>query len=86
MVAPAIAWLAHESCDATDEMLISAAGRVARAYIAETPGVYRTAWTIEDISEQSAAVRNTDDPVIFAPVLWGQLDHPKYGFAMANKG
>ena len=52
MVAPAVAWLAHESCPITGEMVISAAGRVARAYVAETPGVYRPAWTIEDIAAQ----------------------------------
>jgi hypothetical protein len=86
MVAPAVAWLAHESCSITGEMLISAAGRVARAYVAETPGVYRPTWTIEDLAEQVDAVRNPDSPLIFPPVPWGQLDHLRYSFAMATRG
>src|SRR5271168_850829 len=37
-VAPAVAWLAHESCSITGEILVAVAGRVAKALIAETPG------------------------------------------------
>jgi NAD(P)-dependent dehydrogenase (short-subunit alcohol dehydrogenase family) len=85
MVAAAVGWLCHESCPITGELLISAAGRVARAYVAETPGVYRSAWTIEDMAEHIDAVRNTDAPVVFQPVPWGQLDHLRYSFAMAKK-
>ena len=40
LVAPAVGWLAHESCSITGEMLVAIAGRIARAYIAETAGVY----------------------------------------------
>jgi NAD(P)-dependent dehydrogenase (short-subunit alcohol dehydrogenase family) len=86
MVAPAVAWLAHESCTITGEMLISVAGRVARAYVCETPGVYRSTWTLEDLAEQINAVRNTDSPLIFPPVPWGQLDHLRYSFALATRG
>jgi NAD(P)-dependent dehydrogenase (short-subunit alcohol dehydrogenase family) len=84
MVAPAVGWLAHESCPITGEMLISAAGRVARAYVAETRGVYRANWTLEDVAAHSNAVRNTDHSVIFAPVPGGQLDHLRYSFAMTK--
>lgn len=85
MVAAAVGWLAHESCSVTGEMLISAAGRVARAYVAETHGVYRPEWSIEDIAANADAIRGTDTPVLFEPVPSGQLDHLKYGFAMASK-
>jgi NAD(P)-dependent dehydrogenase (short-subunit alcohol dehydrogenase family) len=78
MVAAAVGWLSHESCPITGEMLVSAAGRVARAYVAETPGIYRPEWTIEDIAAQADAIRNTDAPVIFQPVPWGQLEHLRY--------
>jgi NAD(P)-dependent dehydrogenase (short-subunit alcohol dehydrogenase family) len=84
MVAAAVGWLSHESCPITGEMLISAAGRVARAYVAETPGVYRPAWTIEDMAAQIDAVRNTQAPLVFPPVPWGQLDHLRYSFGMAR--
>ena len=86
MVAPAVGWLAHESCSITGEMLISAAGRVARAYVAESPGVYRPAWTIEDVAEQIDAIRSTDAPVSFQSVPSGHVDHLRYSFEMATRG
>lgn len=85
MVAAAVGWLSHESCSITGEMLVSAAGRVARAYVAETRGVYRPEWNIEDIAAQLDEIRNTDHTEIFDPVPSGQLDHLKYSFAMASK-
>jgi NAD(P)-dependent dehydrogenase (short-subunit alcohol dehydrogenase family) len=86
LVAPAVGWLAHESCPITGEMVVSAAGRVARAYVAETPGVYRSSWTIEDMAEQSDTFRRTDSPLVFSPVPWGQLEHLRYSFEMARRG
>jgi NAD(P)-dependent dehydrogenase (short-subunit alcohol dehydrogenase family) len=86
LVAPVVGWLAHESCSITGEMLISIAGRVAQAFIAETPGVYRPSWSIEQVGEQMNAVRNTSSPVIFPVVPHGHVDHIRYSFAMAAKG
>lgn len=57
-VAPAVGWLAHESCSVTGEMLISMAGRVARAYVVETEGVHRAHWTMEDIAREIGAARD----------------------------
>jgi NAD(P)-dependent dehydrogenase (short-subunit alcohol dehydrogenase family) len=85
LVAPAVGWLAHESCSITGEMLVSIAGRVAKAFIAETPGVYRPAWSIEQVAEQIAAIRNTDAPQVFAVVPSGHVDHIRYSFEMAKK-
>ncbi len=85
LVAPAVAWLAHESCEVSGEMLASAAGRVARAYAAETPGVYQPSWTVEQIGEQIDAIRNTDEPLIFPPVPTGHLDHLRFSFKMASE-
>jgi hypothetical protein len=59
---------------------------VARAFIAETPGVYQPSWTIEQVGEQLAAIRNTDNPLIFPAVPKGHVDHLLYSFAMARKG
>jgi NAD(P)-dependent dehydrogenase (short-subunit alcohol dehydrogenase family) len=84
MVAPTVGWLAHESCPITGEMLISAAGRVARAYVAETRGVYRASWTMEDVAAESDGIRNAKNAVTFAPVPAGQLDHLRYSFAMTK--
>jgi NAD(P)-dependent dehydrogenase (short-subunit alcohol dehydrogenase family) len=86
LVAPVVGWLAHESCWITGEMLISAAGRVARAFIAETPGTFRPSWTIEQVGEQIATVRNTASPLVFPAVPSGHIDHLRYSFAMADRG
>jgi NAD(P)-dependent dehydrogenase (short-subunit alcohol dehydrogenase family) len=86
LVAPVVGWLAHESCWITGEMLISAAGRVAKAFIAETPGTFRPSWTIEQVGEHIAAVRDTASPLVFPAVPSGHIDHLRYSFAMAAKG
>ena len=83
-VAPAVAWLAHEVCPMTGEMLISAAGRVARAYVVETPGVYKQEWTIDDLAQQADAIRKSDSPVEIHPVPRGFIDHLSYAFGMAK--
>ena len=85
LVAPAVAWLAHETCSITGEMLVSIAGRVARAFAVETPGVYRPSWTIEQVAEQIDAIRNPDQPWILSPVPSGHIDHIRRSFAMAAK-
>jgi short-subunit dehydrogenase len=86
LVAPAVAWLAHENCSISGEMLVAMGGRVARAYIAESEGVYRPSWTIEDMAAQIEAIRDAGRQVVFPPVPHGELDHLMYGFAMARKG
>jgi len=84
MVAPAVAYLSHESCAMSGEMLASAAGRVARPFTVESKGVYRPQWTIEDVAENISAIRSTDAPVEFPVVPTGHLDHLRYSFAMAK--
>jgi NAD(P)-dependent dehydrogenase (short-subunit alcohol dehydrogenase family) len=86
MVAPVVAWLAHETCSITGEMLISIAGRVARACIAESPGVYRESWSIEQVAEDMDAIRNTSVPFIPAVVPHGHVDHIRFSFEMAARG
>lgn len=75
LVAPVVGWLAHETCSITGEMLISIAGRVARAFIGETPGVCHSSWTVAEIGEQMDAIRNTDAPWILPVVPHGHADH-----------
>lgn len=86
LVAPVVGWLAHESCSITGEMLMSVAGRVARAFFAEAKGVYRPAWSIEDVAEQMAAIRNPADPFVASVVPSGHVDHLRYSFEMARRG
>jgi NAD(P)-dependent dehydrogenase (short-subunit alcohol dehydrogenase family) len=83
LVAPAVGWLAHETCSITGEVLIALAGRVARAVVTETPGVYRPSWSIEDVGEHIAAIRDASEPLVFPVVPDGHGDHIRYSFAMA---
>ena len=83
LVAPAVGWLAHESCSITGEVLIALAGRLARAFIAETPGVYRPTWTIDDVGEQLDAIRDDTAALVFPPVPDGHADHLRFSFGLA---
>lgn len=83
LVAPAVGWLAHESCSVSGEFFVAIAGRVARAFIAETPGVYQPSWSIEDIATNIDAIRDDTAPLVFAPVPDGHTDHIRYSFGLA---
>lgn len=83
LVAPVVGLLAHESCPITGEMLIAIAGRVARAVVAESPGVQRLSWTVEDVAEQLYAARDLSAPLVFPVVPHGHADHIRYSFESA---
>ena len=86
MVAPAVAWMCHQDCSISGEMLVAMGGRVARAFIAESPGVYHPSWTVEQVAEEIDAIRAAPQPLVFSPVPQGELDHLLYGFGMIGKG
>ena len=86
MVAPAVAWMCHQDCSISGEMLVAMGGRVARAFIAESPGVYHPSWTVEQVAQEIDAIRAAPEPLVFAPVPQGELDHLLYGFGMIGKG
>jgi NAD(P)-dependent dehydrogenase (short-subunit alcohol dehydrogenase family) len=86
MVAPVVAWLAHEDCTVSGEMLVAMGGRIARAYIAESPGLYRPEWSMEDVAGAIDTIRDRTTPEVFPPVPDGQLEHLLYGFGMIRKG
>jgi NAD(P)-dependent dehydrogenase (short-subunit alcohol dehydrogenase family) len=86
LVAPVVGWLAHESCSITGEMLVSVAGRVARALIAESEGVYRSSWTIDEVADEIDAIRDTSKLWMLPPVPSGFVDHLGRSFAMAKEG
>jgi NAD(P)-dependent dehydrogenase (short-subunit alcohol dehydrogenase family) len=85
LVAPVVGWLAHEACSVTGEVFIALAGRVARAVIAESPGVHRPAWTVEDVGEHLDAIRNIEAPLVFPVVPGGHDDHISYSFGLAHR-
>src|SRR4029077_1127123 len=84
LVAPVVGWLAHESCSVSGEMFIALAGRVARAVIAESPGVYRPSWTVDDVGEHLKAIRNIEAPLVFPVLPDGHNDHIRYSFGLAH--
>src|SRR6185312_6543694 len=85
LVAPVVGWLAHESCSVTGEMFVALAGRVARAVIAESPGVCRSSWTIEDVGSHLDAIRDVEAPLIFPVVPDGHNEHIRYSFDLAHR-
>ena len=60
LVAPMVAFLAHEDCPVSGEMYAAGAGRFARIFIASTPGyVHPTATpTMEDVAAHWAAIND----------------------------
>ncbi|MFC0530027.1 SDR family NAD(P)-dependent oxidoreductase [Phytohabitans kaempferiae] len=58
-VAPMVAYLCHESCSLTGEILFAAAGRYARDLIIETAGYENNAATVEDIADHLADIMDT---------------------------
>lgn len=84
LVAPMVGWLAHQSCTVTGELFVAIAGRMARAFVAETPGVYRPSWTVEDVAEVIDAIRDDTVPLVFPPVPNGHTDHIRYSFGASS--
>src|SRR6266849_884681 len=50
LVAPAVAYLCHETCALTGEVLTAIGGRVARAFVAETVGYFNEGLSVEDVA------------------------------------
>ena len=64
-VAPAMAFLAHESCPFTGESIESIGGHVRRMYLARTPGFIDPDMTIETLAERWGDVMAGADEGIF---------------------
>ena len=86
LIAPGVAWLCHEDCAMSGENLISLAGRLAKAVIAETPGVYQPSWSIEEVAAQMHAISDTTPLLVFPTIPSGFYDHLKYSFEMVEQG
>lgn len=77
-VAPAVGWLAHESCSISGETLVALGGRIATAYLAETKGAWQSAWTMADVGAREADIADRSDPFVF-PVVPTEAEGP-HGF------
>jgi len=67
LVAPMVAYLAHEDCPVSGEIYVAGFGRFARLFIASTEGYVDTdgAPTVEDVAEHWAAIN--DETGYFVP-------------------
>jgi hypothetical protein len=61
LVAPAAAYLAHESCTVNGEVLVAGGGEVFRMTPIVTLGISQETLTIEDVAGQIDAIMSTDD-------------------------
>ena len=86
MVAPVVGYLSHEDCAVTAEIYIAMAGRVARAYVSETRGVYRPDWSVDAVAEELDAIRDPANGFVFHPAENGFVEHLTQSFAMARGG
>lgn len=85
LVAPLVAWLSHEDCTVSGEHLIAAAGRMARAFVTESKGVFRPEWAIEDIAANIDAIRDPSQQWTFPPYPRGMADHLGKSFEWAHR-
>ncbi len=84
LVAPVVGFLAHESCPVSGELYVSMAGRIARAFVTETKGVYQPEWTIDQVADQLDAIRDESECWTFHPVENGFGEHMVKSFEMVQ--
>lgn len=84
LVAPVVGWLAHETCSVTGEYFVAIAGRLARAAVVESPGVYQPSWSMEQVGEQMTRIRDLSEPVVFPVAPDGHSEHIRYSFGAAE--
>jgi NAD(P)-dependent dehydrogenase (short-subunit alcohol dehydrogenase family) len=65
IVAPAVAFLAHETCPFTGECIESMGGHVSRMYLARTPGYSDPAMSVEDLAARWPELMAGTDKGIF---------------------
>ena len=56
LVSPAVAFLAHEDCPVSGQVLSVGGGRVAHVFIAETQGFTKDGLTLEDVRDNWATI------------------------------
>ena len=64
LVSPLVAWLVHEDCTVTGEVFSCGGGRVARVFVAATPGMFDAAPTPEAVRDGWDAVVAEDGYIV----------------------
>ena len=86
LVAPMVAWLAHQDCSVSGEHMIAGGGRMARAFTTESKGLMQKNWTIEQVAEQIETIRNpAASEWTFPPFPSGMMDHLGKTFIWAKE-
>lgn len=67
-VAPAVAYLCHESCEFSGEIMAALGGRVAKVFVSETRGAARDSWTPAEVGAAMAEIDDRTDALSF-PVV-----------------
>jgi hypothetical protein len=76
--------LTYEVMDDSIIVVRSGPGRVARAWVAGSPGVYRPEWSIDQVAEDIDTIRDTTDPWVLPTVPSAFTDHISRSFRMAS--
>ena len=61
LVAPVVAFLAHQDCPVSGEIYTAGAGHVARFFIGRTKGFYNPALSVEDVRDHLDEIRGDSD-------------------------
>jgi NAD(P)-dependent dehydrogenase (short-subunit alcohol dehydrogenase family) len=69
LVAPMVAFLAHDDCPVTGEIYTAGFGRFARLFVASTQGWVGEAPTVEDVAEHWATINDETDYFVPADLL-----------------
>ncbi len=85
LVAPMVAYLAHEGCTQTGELMIAGGGRMARTWFTESKGLYQHAWSVDDVAAQIEAIRNSGEQWTFAQSPDGMIKHLTDTFTWAHE-
>jgi NAD(P)-dependent dehydrogenase (short-subunit alcohol dehydrogenase family) len=64
LVSPIVGWLCHEDCPVTGEIYSAAGGRIARYFVALTPGYYNPALSMEDVRDNFDQIRDERDYIV----------------------
>jgi NAD(P)-dependent dehydrogenase (short-subunit alcohol dehydrogenase family) len=64
LITPVVAYLAHEECQVSGEIYSCGGGRVARVFVAVTPGYFKQDLSVEDVRDNWDQIRNEDGYVV----------------------
>jgi NAD(P)-dependent dehydrogenase (short-subunit alcohol dehydrogenase family) len=76
-VAPAVAWLCHEDCDLTGQVIAAAGGRFGHIFVGETVGWYSPKPTVEDFAAHLDQIMDRTDYATPADVAASSALFPK---------